>query len=70
MSEKSLEEIGAKKMDNKDKKNKGEYRGVTKFEFQLLWTALWLVAIIGLCAMFSSAAPLWLLILWFFGSKW
>lgn len=55
---------------NEKKNDKKQYRGVTKFEYQLLWTGLWFVFIIGLCAMFESLGPLWLLILWFFGSKW
>ncbi len=40
---------------------------MSKFEYRILWTGLWIVFITALCFMFNSAAPLWLFILWFVG---
>ena len=34
---------------------------------QILWTALWMIFIGGLCVLFNSAAPLWLLVFWLIG---
>ena len=40
---------------------------MSKFEYRILWTGLWIVFITALCFMFNSAGPLWLFILWFVG---
>ena len=34
---------------------------------QILWTALWLLFIFGLCILFNNAVPLWLLFIWLMG---
>ena len=42
-------------------------RGMDNNTRQILWTGLWLLFITGLCVLFNSAAPLWLLIFWMMG---
>ena len=39
-------------------------RGMNKNEYRILWTALWMLFIGGLCFIFNSALPLSLLLLW------
>jgi hypothetical protein len=60
--------------ETKENKNKGKrfYRhyGLSRFEFNLLWTGLWFVFMAVLCAMFETMSPLWLLIFWLMGYKW
>lgn len=42
-------------------------RGISKFEYRVLWTAIWLLFIGGLCVLFNSGLPLWLLLVWILG---
>lgn len=42
-------------------------RHLSKGEFRILWTAIWLLFIFALCLLFDNAAPLWFLIIWFIG---
>lgn len=34
---------------------------------KLIWTAIWLLFILGLCLITNGMGPLWLLIIWFLG---
>jgi hypothetical protein len=36
-------------------------------KIKLIWTAIWLVFILGLCFIVDGMGPLWLLIIWFLG---
>ena len=58
------------KKNDKKYSGKVQYRGMTRFEYQILWTLMWLVFVGFLCLYFYSYAPLWLLIFWLMGSKW
>lgn len=66
------EEVFHYETKKNDKKYSGkvQYRGMTRFEYQICWTLIWAVFIFGLCALFGTATPLWLLIFWMMGSKW
>ena len=55
-----------KKFENK-KINRYTYKGMSKFTYRLIWTALWLLFIFGLIAIFGTMKPLWLLIVWLLG---
>ena len=78
MAEINLEKNGKKIFHYESKKNNKKYEGkrfykhygLSRFEYQLLWTGLWFVFIAVLCAMFETMGPLWLLIFWMMGSKW
>ena len=50
-----------------NKRYKKFNKGMDKNTRDILWTALWFMFIGGLCVLFNSAAPLWMLVLWFFG---
>ena len=42
-------------------------RYMSDTEYKMLWTVVWLLFIFGLCFVFKSALPLWLLFIWFLG---
>lgn len=52
---------------NKRVINKKPRKEMSRSEYQMLWTAIWLLFIFGLCLLFNHAAPLILLAVWFFG---
>lgn len=54
-------------INNSRKANRYTCKGISKFVYRLIWTALWLAFIFGLVALFSSMKPLWLLIVWLIG---
>ena len=39
-------------------------RGITKYEFKLIWSAIAFLFIFGICAFFNNPGFLWMLILW------
>lgn len=39
-------------------------RGITKYEYKLIWTALWMLFIFGLCWLFGDMDAGWLLFIW------
>ena len=43
------------------------HRYMSDTEYKMLWTVVWLLFIFGLCFVFKSALPLWLLFIWFLG---
>ena len=52
---------------NKRVINKKPRKEMSRTEYQMLWTTIWLLFIFGLCLLFNHAAPLILLAVWFFG---
>lgn len=42
-------------------------RYMSDTEYKILWTAVWLLFIFGICFVLGSAGPLWLLVIWFLG---
>ena len=42
-------------------------RYMSKMEFQILWTAIWLCFIVSLCLIFKNPLALFLLAMWFIG---
>lgn len=56
-----------KNADEKDENNiKIQYknRGITKYEFKLIWSVIAFLFIFGLCWLFNSPVFLWMLIGW------
>lgn len=61
---KNLEKDQEEKEVNNDVKIQYKNRGITKYEFKLLWSIIAFTFIFGLCWLFNTPAFLWMLIGW------
>lgn len=61
---KNLEKDQEEKEVNNDVKIQYKNRGITKYEFKLVWSIIAFTFIFGLCWLFNTPAFLWMLIGW------